>query len=149
MIPLLGQLHALVVMVAAGVILGVLFDFYRVIRSVIRPGSSAGMIFDIVFWVVATPATFLLLLAGNWGQLRLYVFLGMAAGLFAYFQLVSPLVVWGLISWLRWLGRILAKIVALFAFIGRCWPRRWPEWPAITFNRWRSKNWGSGGWPFR
>ena len=124
MIPLLGQLQAVVLMIATGAILGLLFDFYRVFRSVIRPGSSASMLFDIVFWVIATPATFIMLLAGNWGQLRLYVFLGIAAGLYLYFLLASPLVLWWLISWIRWLGHILSRVVALLSFFARWRPRR-------------------------
>ena len=110
--PILTQVQALGIMVVTGLVLGVIYDFYRIVRSFSRPGSSTGLVLDIVFWVAATPATFLMLVAGNWGQLRSYVFIGIAIGLFAYFQLVSPLVLWGLLSWVRWLGRLFVGITS-------------------------------------
>jgi spore cortex biosynthesis protein YabQ len=139
-------------MVVTGLVLGVIYDFYRVIRSFSRPGSSAGLVLDIVFWVAATPATFLLLIAGNWGQLRSYVFIGIAVGLFAYFQLVSPLVLWGLLSWARWLGRLfvgitsgVTRIFAAPAFLIR---RLWPVIPRAQHPIWRVNlrpNWWLNG----
>jgi len=108
---LIWQFGTFGIMILTGLALGVLFDVYRVIRSLIKQGSLSAMLMDLFFWLLATPATFIMLLIGNWGELRLYVFLGIALGLFAYFQLVSPLVLWALVTWLRWIGRLTAGAV--------------------------------------
>lgn len=120
-----SQILAFVVMVGAGLVVGLMFDVYRVIRVLVRPRAVGGVLMDLAFWVVTTPALFVMLLIGNWGELRLYVFLGVGLGLFVYFQLASPLVLWGLVTYIRWLGRILAVMLhaalRLFGALVRCY----------------------------
>ncbi len=54
-------------------------------RPILRP-------WDIVFCLLVTPVVFAAVLVSNRGELRLYVFLGLAAGLGAYTCLAAPLV---------------------------------------------------------
>jgi spore cortex biosynthesis protein YabQ len=108
---LIWQFGTFGLMILTGLALGVLFDVYRVVRSFFKQGSLSAMLMDLFFWLLATPATFVMLLIGNWGELRLYVFIGIALGLFAYFQLASPLVLWALVTWVRWIGRLTAEVL--------------------------------------
>lgn len=116
---LASQVLAFGVMVGAGVVTGCMFDLYRVVRVLVNPRAMGGVLMDILFWVLATPVLSLMFLAGNWGELRLYVFLGIGLGLFVYFQLASPLVLWSLITYSRWLGRMLAgALYAVYSAVG-------------------------------
>lgn len=117
MTSLLSQFVAFLIMLGTGLVVGLLFDIYRIIRSLTRPRAQGSIAMDLLFWVLITPVLFALLLAGNWGELRFYVFLGVGAGLFAYFQLASPLVLWALITFSRWLGRILGALLYMIARI--------------------------------
>jgi spore cortex biosynthesis protein YabQ len=106
-----SQIYAFAVMVCTGLLIGLLFDVYRVIRALIRRRFAGGLLMDLAFWLVATPVFFLMLLAGNWGELRLYVFLGVGMGLFVYFQLASARVLWSLVAFTRWLGRTVSVLL--------------------------------------
>lgn len=76
-------------LVIAGLVAGLLFDLYRFGRWLFRPGRLGTYIGDLLFWLLLTPALFLLLLVTNGGELRLYVFVGLAIGCLFYFRLFS------------------------------------------------------------
>lgn len=89
---LAGQVYGFAATIAAGLSLGLLFDLYRLWRRAIGPKKAVTALSDIVFWVIATPLTYIYLLMGNWGELRLYVVLGLLLGLFLYFTVFSVIV---------------------------------------------------------
>ncbi len=84
-----SQIETFVITVATGIFLGVAFDFYRVLRGLYRPHWLLTALADLGYWLFATGVVFLALLFGNWGELRLYAFIGLALGAFGYFRLLS------------------------------------------------------------
>lgn len=105
---LAGQTYAFLMTILAGGIAGFLFDLYRVARSMMRPRQVATAMTDLLYWIVVTPIVFAMLLAGNWGELRFYVLIGLGVGLLLYFQALSPLVVWSVVNLLRGMGHVLS-----------------------------------------
>lgn len=97
--PLGAQLYAFGIILLAGVNLGLFFDLFRVIRGLLRPGVISTPLLDLLFWAVVTPVLVLYLILANWGELRGYVVIGLALGLFFYRLVLSELV----ISFLLWL----------------------------------------------
>lgn len=137
-LPFVQQLYAFGMTIVAGMAAGVVFDLYRMVRRGLRPRGTGAWLTDLLFWLVVTPVVFALLLLGNWGELRFYVFLGLAAGGVLYFGLLSgPLrellygVFWNLGRLLFAVGRILVGVLMipaqilgwLTALVAR--PRRW------------------------
>lgn len=110
MASLAQQTYAFLMTILAGGIIGLLFDGYRVVRSLLKPKQLATAMTDLLYWIVVTPTVFALLLAGNWGELRFYVLLGLAVGLLLYFQTLSAAVIWFLMSVIKGTGRILGGI---------------------------------------
>lgn len=86
---LTSQFYAFLVTVLAGVTIGVIFDFYRVIRGLARPRKVFTYLGDLAFWVISTMVIFFLLLVGNWGEIRFYVFIGILAGIGLYLKCLS------------------------------------------------------------
>ena len=84
-----GQIETFVITVATGMFLGLAFDFYRVLRALYRPRWLLTALADLCYWLFATGAVFLALLFGNWGELRLYAFIGLALGALGYYRLLS------------------------------------------------------------
>ncbi len=105
MMSLAGQTYAFLMTILAGGIVGFLFDAYRVLRSAFRPRQLATALTDLLYWIVVTPIVFAMLLAGNWGELRLYVLIGLGIGLLLYFQALSSLVIWALAGLFRGIGQ--------------------------------------------
>ena len=86
---LAGQANTFFFAILDGICLGVLFDVYRVIRHGFRLRAAATACGDLLFWLVATAITFLMLLKANWGEFRFYVLIGIALGAAGYFRFSS------------------------------------------------------------
>lgn len=86
MVPLDQQMGSFFITVGAGLVMGLIYDFYCLLRNRLQFRRVATGVGDLVFWTVTTILTFGLLLVANWGEVRLYVFLGMAAGLGIYLR---------------------------------------------------------------
>lgn len=84
-----GQIETFVITVATGLFLGLAFDFYRVLRALYRPRWLLTALADLCYWLFATGVVFLALLFGNWGELRLYAFIGLVLGALLYYRLLS------------------------------------------------------------
>ncbi|EGO64548.1 spore cortex biosynthesis protein YabQ [Acetonema longum] len=110
------QLHTFMVTVAIGAGLGILYDFYRVGKRAHRLRNLLTAAGDLLYWLVATAAVFFTLLYCNWGELRLYVFLGLASGAFLYFRFLSLYLVRGLIFIGRICRRILQYVTAIIYY---------------------------------
>jgi spore cortex biosynthesis protein YabQ len=114
-----GQIDTFVITVATGAFLGLLFDFYRVLRALYRPRWLLTSLADLLYWLAATGLVFVALLFGNWGELRLYVFIGLALGAFGYYRLLSRQAVRlmiGLLRALAWTARTAGRIIS-FLFV--------------------------------
>ena len=96
--PVSIQIANFLMTIFCGLLIGGLFDGYRVVRGILTPKTLFTGIGDLIFWVVSTLVVFATLLLTNWGEVRLYVFLGLAIGIFAYMKLCSRIVTRMLIS---------------------------------------------------
>jgi len=87
------QLIFLLVALTLGIITGLLFDLYRRMRNLVSPGPFLTALGDLCFWSIITAITFSSLLKVNFGQVRGYVFLGLAVGLTFYLLVISSYVI--------------------------------------------------------
>ncbi len=83
------QFLAFAATVAAGLAAAFFYNYYRELRRAFKFRKRATILGDIVFWLVTTAMIFLVLLRGNWGEVRLYVFVGLFLGAFFYYWLLS------------------------------------------------------------
>ncbi len=86
---LVNQMRSFFATVAIGLVIGFTYDYYRVTRDVLRLKRAGIFIGDIVFWIVSTVIVFLMLLWGNWGEMRFYVLFGFGLGALLYFYFIS------------------------------------------------------------
>lgn len=91
-IPVALQGYYFVITLTLGAAVGVLFDFYRTCRYFRRPRRHWVFIWDLVFFLVVTVLVYAGLLLANWGEVRVYVFVGLTLGLTLYYLLFSPTV---------------------------------------------------------
>lgn len=136
MMSLAAQTYAFLMTILAGAVVGLLFDLYRVLRAACHPRQWVTALTDIVFWIAVTPIVFAMLLAGNWGELRYYVLIGLGVGLLLYFQTLSSLVIWAFAGALRGFGRLLGSVLFGFA--------RLILYPLHALGR--ALGWRAGGW---
>lgn len=112
------QFMALVTMALCGMGLGMLFDVYRVLANTYVPSKWLYSLLDICFWMTATVAVFWVLFWSNYGEVRIFVFIGIIIGVWTYFVWFSSTmirltryvihVVQGLI---RWIIRVIQLLI--------------------------------------
>ncbi len=73
----------------SGMTVGVLFDFYRVIRGFEDPGKVITAIQDILFWILTGVLIFLFMMYTNYAYMSFNVLMYNCIGLFLYFKLFS------------------------------------------------------------
>lgn len=84
-----AQLISFLTTLCIGIILGAIFDFYRVSRNMFKPRAWITWVFDALYWLVAIVITFIGLLFCNWAELRFYIFIGIMVGTLLYFKICS------------------------------------------------------------
>jgi spore cortex biosynthesis protein YabQ len=107
------QLSSFVTLLLTGMVLGGFFDLYRVWRSTVKVNWLITAGGDLVFWLVALLVATPLIFWSTWLELRLYVWLAIAAGLLVYFGVFSRMLVPLLVrfrSMVTWLPRQLAGL---------------------------------------
>lgn len=102
------------VTIAIGMLLGMLFDFYRIVHGRIKPRTILTSVSDLIYWIVATVIIFVGLVASNWGELRAYVFIGLFSGAIIYFRLLSRYFTAGFIYLLTILVWVVGRTVKTF-----------------------------------
>ena len=99
--------------VGAGV--GLFYDFFRVLRKTAPHGKIAVQIEDILFWVAVTVVIFYYLLHRNFGEIRVFVLLGIGIGAVLYLATVSFWVVKCAVLVVEYLKKVIAAIFNIIA----------------------------------
>ena len=88
-----NQAYLFLVFSLTGVEIGILFDFFRILRRTIKTGNIVTYIQDILFWIL----TGVLVLYNIWyfnnGEIRIYMFLGIIIGTLIYMSTLSNIFV--------------------------------------------------------
>jgi spore cortex biosynthesis protein YabQ len=111
-------------MILAGIAMGLAYDSYRVLSLKLSFPQWLNALLDLLYWIAAALFVFRMLYAGNQGQLRFYVFLGLFLGVWIYFLIFSVTVrrfVVMLIQSVQYTCRLLWRCIGVV--IG--WPLLW------------------------
>ena len=79
------EVFVLLMMVASGAILGVIYDIVRAVKSAMLCGTKARAVSDFLYWVFAALFIAYMLLVTNDGIIRAYEFCGIILGAILYF----------------------------------------------------------------
>ncbi|UZW14038.1 spore cortex biosynthesis protein YabQ [Clostridium pasteurianum] len=85
----LSQFNLLFYSFISGIITGILFDIYRVIRGLELPNKILGFIEDLLFWILSAIIIFIFLLYSNNAIMGIYVYLFISLGVYVYIRLLS------------------------------------------------------------
>ena len=88
-----NQAYLFLVFSLTGVAIGILFDFFRILRRSIKTSNIITYMEDILFWIL----TGLLILYNIWyfndGEIRIYMFIGIIMGLLVYMSTLSDILI--------------------------------------------------------
>lgn len=106
------QWYTIGMMLLAGAGMGVLFDSYRIVSGQLKFPRWSVSLLDIAYWILSAIVVFRLLYASNYGEVRAYVFIGLALGATFYAMLLSNLVS-------KLVHRVMDGLKAIFKFFVR------------------------------
>ncbi len=92
-LPIESQGSIFLIMVAVGFLIGLVYDFFRLIRRIFYHTNLLTYIEDFLFWIVTTFIVFYTLLHTNFLVLRFFCFLGIFIGLILYFLCLSKFII--------------------------------------------------------
>ena len=88
-----NQAYLFLVFSLTGVAIGLLFDFFRILRRSIKTSNLVTYIQDILFWILTGIIVLYSIWYFNNGELRIFVFLGLIIGLLIYMTTLSSIIV--------------------------------------------------------
>ena len=106
-----GQMWLFLSTVAAGFVIGLLYDIFRIMRKTVRHSGWAVQLEDILFWLCTTVIMFYFMLHRNYGEIRFFSIVGSSLGMILYFNSLSIFVVKACVSVIQFLKNAVSAIV--------------------------------------
>jgi len=101
----------------SGIGMGILFDGYRVVSTEFKFPRWTLSVLDMAYWVFSAILVFRMLYVSNQGEVRAYVFIGLAVGALLYYWLFSTFTT-ALTKWLiRAIKSLIAWIIRIFQLL--------------------------------
>ena len=88
-----GQAWLFLSTVGVGVLIGMFYDAFRVLRRTAPHLALAVQLEDLFFWIIVTGSMFYFMLSQNFGEVRLFSLMGAGCGAALYFATVSRYVI--------------------------------------------------------
>lgn len=88
-IDLMDEFYIFLVSINYGLILGVIYDLYRVFRYYSKPKKILTIIEDFILWLIITLIFFLFLVKNTDGIIRGFIIIGFLIGYIFYYKIIS------------------------------------------------------------
>ncbi|WP_042278043.1 spore cortex biosynthesis protein YabQ [[Clostridium] dakarense] len=92
MMPFTQDASSFYATIYGGIIIGVLFDIYRALKSNFKFMKYFSVVFDAIFWILATMVIFITVNAVESFELRYYHFAALFIGFILYYNTVSKFI---------------------------------------------------------
>lgn len=106
-----NQAYLFVIFIINGILIGLLFDIFRIIRRTSKTTDLATYIQDVAFWIITGIMTLAFIFYYNNGEIRFYVFLGIILGISIYILTISKYVIKISVKIVNYIKRIISIIV--------------------------------------
>lgn len=110
------QIRLIIFSIMAGIITGILFDFYRLIRGYSNLSKIIMFIEDTLFWIFTAIIVFVFLLYTNYAYMGMYAYVLLAVGIYIYMKFFSNIFVKFHKSLFKVWGRIFRIIINILCY---------------------------------
>lgn len=112
------QFWLVVFSITAGLITGMLFDSYRLIRGFSNGNRIITFIEDTLFWIFTSVVVFAFLVYENYAYIGMYVYMCIAIGVYIYIKMISKFYLSSQYKIIKFLGKVLrvTKNLVLYPF---------------------------------
>ena len=86
-----NQIYSLLIFTITGILIGIIFDIFRVIRKTFKTPDFITYIEDLIFWMITGVLLLFTIFKFNNGEIRSYIFVGLGVGIIIYLLAISKL----------------------------------------------------------
>ena len=108
-----NQLELFLIFIINGIIIGILFDIFRVLRKTFKTNDIVTYLEDILFWILTGIIVLYSIFTFNNGEIRLFMFLAIFIGSIIYLFLFSSYFIKINVTILNILKNIILKIMKI------------------------------------
>ena len=111
-----NQIYLFYIFLLTGILIGMLFDIFRIMRKSFKTSDFATIMQDILFWLFASVLLMYTVFKFNNGEIRSYVIFGIAIGLIAYLVLFSKIVIEVSVVIIEFIKKIIKSVVNIVLY---------------------------------
>ena len=115
-----NQAQLFLVFIINGIIIGILFDFFRILRKSFKTSDFTTYIEDILFWILTGFSILFTLFKFNNGEIRLYMFFAIVIGVLLYMLIFSSYIIKINVSIIVFFKKIIKKILFYVFILIKC-----------------------------
>lgn len=115
-----NQAELFLVFIINGIIIGILFDFFRILRKSFKTSDFTTYIEDILFWILTGFSILFTLFKFNNGEIRLYMFFAIVIGVLLYMLIFSSYIIKINVSIIVFFKKIIKKILFYVFILIKC-----------------------------
>lgn len=110
-----NQAYLFLIFIVNGLIIGLLFDIFRILRLSFKTKDFVTYIEDIVFWILTGFIVLYSVFVFNNGEIRFFIFLGIALGVLLYMTIFSSSIIKSSVFVIDIFKKVFGKIFGFFS----------------------------------
>lgn len=111
-----NQAFIFMVFIINGILIGLLFDFFRIMRRTFKTNNIITYIEDFIFWILTGIILLYSIFTFNNGEIRIYMFLGVLLGITLYMLSISSYVIKINVKIINFIKMIIAKTIEIILY---------------------------------
>ena len=112
----LNQANLFLIFSIEGVIIGLVFDVFRILRKSFKTNDIITYIEDVLFWIITGILILYSIFIFNYGEIRFFMFIGIFLGAMLYMLLISKHVIKVSVSVIKFFKKIIIFIFRIVKF---------------------------------
>ncbi len=108
-----NQAYLFGIFVINGILIGLLFDFFRILRKSFKTNDFITYVEDIVFWILTGIILLYSIFLFNNGEIRLFMFIAVLLGLIIYMLSISTYIIKVNVKIINFFKTIILKIISI------------------------------------
>lgn len=115
-IETIKQAYIFLMFIINGILIGVIFDIFRILRKSFKTSNLITYLEDIIFWIIVTIIIMYSIFSFNNGQFRGYIFLGIFLGTLIYMLFCSRIIINISVKLISILKNIIIFVIRIIIF---------------------------------
>lgn len=105
------QTNLFLIFIVNGFLIGLLFDFFRILRKTFKTNDLMTYIEDILFWILTGCIILYSIFIFNNGEIRLFLFIGIILGILLYMLFLSSHIIKVNVTIINFLKKIIGSML--------------------------------------